>query len=78
MYREHLFLEVLTLFVLTRIGKCKSPTLEIHTWHMVKLDLPAYLHLESGTPLWNPRSSDTPAVVLLLICKREPTNTQTL
>lgn len=37
-----------------------------------KSDPPAYLHLESGTPLWNLRSSDTPAVVPLLICKREP------
>lgn len=37
-----------------------------------KLDLPAYLHLESGTLLWNLRSSDTPAVVPLLICKTEP------
>lgn len=38
----------------------------------VKVDAPAYLHLEFGTPLWNLRSSDTPAVVPLLICKREP------
>lgn len=37
-----------------------------------ELDLPAYLHLESGTPLWKLWSSDTPAVGPLLICKREP------